>query len=233
MKSLCVSFMVMLCMFASGSSKAEESVCYGTTGNGRLAGGVKLPAKGPNFVAYSRVAGWLGRTYVHSKVRDVILDAYRLLETELPSTIYKYAETGFKEGGKFKPHKTHQNGLSVDFTVPVTDVHGNSVQMQTNAFNKYGYSNEFDAEGKFEDYRIDFEALGAHIVALHKAALQHGIGVWRVIFDPQLQPKLFATSYGSYIKQHITIPNKKSWVRHDDHYHVDFSIECQPLEQVK
>jgi penicillin-insensitive murein endopeptidase len=102
--------------------------------------------------------------------------------------------------------------------------------LPTNVFNKYGYNIEFDAEGNFEDYRIDFEALGAHIVALHKAALQRGFDLWRVIFDPRLQEKLFATNYGGYIKQHINIPTKKSWVRHDDHYHVDFSMDCQPME---
>lgn len=210
--------------------QAKESVCYGTTKQGRLEGGVKLPNKGKNFQSYSTLAGWLGRTYVHSKVRNVMLEAFHSLETEQSNKVFKYAETGYKAGGKFKPHKTHQNGISVDFIVPIVNKSGISVPLPTNAFNKYGYAIEFDANGKYKNYQIDFDALGAYIVALHKSALNHGIDIWRVIFDPRLQPHLYATQYGSYIKQNIEIPTKKSWVRHDDHYHVDFAVECKPMK---
>ena len=79
------------------------------------------------------------------------------------------------------------------------------------------------------DYSIDYEALGAHIVALHKAAITRNIKIWRVIFDPQLQPQLLKTQYGAYIKKHITLSSKRSWVRHDEHYHVDFIVKCKPL----
>jgi penicillin-insensitive murein endopeptidase len=222
-----ITFVTALCF---GVAQAEPSVCYGTSGNGRLEGGVQLPGEGRNFVAYSTLARWLGRTYVHSTVKTVILDAYKRLETEQPSKVYKYAETGFREGGKFRPHKTHQNGLSVDFIVPAVDANGKSVYLPTHALNKYGYGIDFDADGLYDSYRIDFEAMGAHIVALHKAAVQHGIELTRVIFDPRLQPMLYATQYGGYIKQHIFIPKKKSWVRHDDHYHVDFAVRCMPMK---
>jgi penicillin-insensitive murein endopeptidase len=230
LKNLFATICALIMTFTFNNLQAEESTCYGTTKKGRLERGVKLPAKGNNFKAYSILAGWLGRTFVHSKVRDVILEAYQLLETEQPNKVFKYAETGYKEGGEFKPHKTHQNGLSVDFIVPVLDENGNSVQLPTNAFNKYGYAVEFDDEGRYQKYEIDFDALGAHIMALHKAAVKQGIGIWRVIFDPRLQAKLYETKYSGYIKQHITIPKKKSWVRHDDHYHVDFTVDCKPLE---
>jgi penicillin-insensitive murein endopeptidase len=204
------------------------STCYGSTGNGHLENGVKLPGKGPNFISYGKLPELAGRTYVHSTVRDVIVDAYRLLEVEQPNKVYKYAETGLAEGGQFKPHKTHHNGLSVDFMVPVINDKGKSVHLPSHPLNRYGYTIEFDVTGRYEDYHIDYEALGAHIVALHRAAQKHGIGVSRVIFDPQLQPYLYRTSSGAYIKQHINIPIKRSWVRHDEHYHVDFDVTCEP-----
>lgn len=205
---------------------AAESVCYGTTSNGRLEGGVKLPTKGPNFVSYGTAPEIAGRTYVHSKIKDVIVEAYRMLEQELPGKVFKYAETGFKQGGQFKPHKTHRNGLSVDFMVPVTDKSGKSVHLPTNPLNKYGYAIEFDEKGRFDDYTIDYEALAAHIVALHKAGLKQGVGIWRVIFDPKLSVNLYNTRHGAYIKNKIEIPTKPSWVRHDEHYHVDFQVGC-------
>lgn len=221
-------FVIIACLLSSVTF-AEQSTCYGTTSNGKLEGGVKLPSEGKNFTGYSKTAEIAGRTYVHSKVKEVIIASYKWLETEAPGKVYKYAETGFKEGGKFRPHKTHRNGLSVDFMVPVVNKDGKSVYLPTHYFNKLGYSIEFDKNGKYDEYKIDYEALAAHIVSLHKAAVAQGVDLWRVIFDPELQPNLMSTKYGEYLKKHIQFSKKRSWVRHDEHYHVDFDIPCKKI----
>ncbi len=205
---------------------AQESTCYGTTSNGSLENGVKLPEKGSNFVAYSSIARVAGRTYVHSEVRDIIVASYKALEKKQPEKVYKYAETGFKEGGRFKPHKTHMNGLSVDFMTPVVNVDGESVHLPTHLFNRFGYDIEFDSDGVYDGLKIDYEALAAHIVSLHKQSKQAGYDLWRVIFDPMLQSHLYKTKYGAYLEKNINFSEKRSWVRHDEHYHVDFSIPC-------
>lgn len=209
------------------------SRCFGTTDNGRLEGGVQLPYSGDNFSAYGRMPVLAGRTYVHSAVRDVLLAAWQQLYQQHPQRLFRYAETGKASGGPFPPHKTHQNGLSVDFTVPVVDSDGKPALLPTAADNRYGYDIEFDEKGEVvidgKRYRIDFEALGAHLVALHQNAEVQGIGLRRVLLAPDLQPLLYASSHGDTIRRHITIPDKRSWVRHDDHYHVDFAVPCQPL----
>jgi penicillin-insensitive murein endopeptidase len=190
---------------------------------------VQLPSAGLNFVSYGSIPELLGRTFVHSTVRDVLLSAYEQLESEAPGKVFKYAETGGELGGEFSPHKTHQNGLSVDLMVPVTDGLGKSVHLPTHALNRYGYDIEFDRIGRYDDYQIDFDALGAKIVALHKSAKDRGIEIWRVLFDPRLQPRLYKTRHGDYIRKNILIPTKRSWVRHDDHIHVDFIVGCRTL----
>ncbi|MBT3147012.1 penicillin-insensitive murein endopeptidase [Neptunomonas phycophila] len=205
---------------------AETSTCFGTTSNGSLVNGVKLPSEGANYEGYSAMVRLAGRTYVHSEVRDIIVSAYKYLEIEQPTKVYKYAETGFKLGGQFKPHKTHRNGLSVDFMTPVTDENGKSVHLPTNALNKLGYNIEFDTNDHYEGIYIDYEAMAAHVVALHKQAKERGYDLWRVIFDPKLQPNLYKTKYAKYLKEHVQFSKKRSWVRHDEHYHVDFSIPC-------
>ena len=219
-------FLSILILFTS-VAVAEESTCYGTTSDGRLESGVKLPASGTNFEGYSTIARAAGRTYVHSHVSEIILAAYKSLETTNPDKLFKYAETGFEEGGQFKPHKTHRNGLSVDFMVSVIDKTGKSVHLPTHPFNKFGYNIEFSNDGTYEEFTIDYEAMAAHIVALHKESIKRGYDLWRVIFDQQLQPNLFKTKHGNYLAKNIQFSKKPSWVRHDEHYHVDFAIPCK------
>jgi penicillin-insensitive murein endopeptidase len=186
-----------------------------------------LPFKGNNFVGYSAIARLAGRTYVHSAVRDIITAAYKDLEQEQPDKVYKYAETGFEQGGRFRPHKTHRNGLSVDFMTPVINKEGKSVHLPTNPFNKLGYNIEFDKHNNYDGLRIDYDALAAHIVVLHKQAKKQGHDLWRVIFAPELQPSLYKTPYAKYLRQHVKFSKKRSWVRHDEHYHVDFVVPCE------
>ncbi len=220
--------LTLLCLPLVGHG--ETSTCYGTTANGRLENGVQLPESGANYIGYSTIARFAGRTYVHSVVRDVIVAAYADLAREQRQKVYKYAETGFDEGGEFWPHKTHANGLSVDFMTPVIDASGTSVHLPTHPLNKFGYDIEFDANGHYDGVTIDYEAMAAHIVALDRQAKRHGHGLWRVIFDPELQPNLYEAAngrYADYLRANVTFSEKRSWVRHDEHYHIDFSVACK------
>jgi penicillin-insensitive murein endopeptidase len=216
---------------ATDQSSAEStSTCFGSTANGRLENAWKLPSSGTNFKTYSHVGRLAGRTYVHSKVGSVILDAYAEVQKTMPDVIFVYGETGKKNGGPFDPHKTHRNGLSVDFMVPVRDDNGVSVALPTHAFNKWGYDLEFDNDGKLDDLRIDFEAMAEHIFQLHQAAMNSGGDLWRVILAPELQTHLRGTSRWSYLDKNVEFSKKQSWVRHDEHYHVDFNFRCEPAE---
>lgn len=121
------------------ATASGASTCYGTPERGRLESGVALPRGGANFPAYSSVGVMIGRTYVHSVVHDIVVAAYASLATELPSTMYVYGETAWRSGGSFRPHKTHQNGTSVDFMVPVRDASGGSVPLPASPTNTFGY----------------------------------------------------------------------------------------------
>jgi penicillin-insensitive murein endopeptidase len=210
-------------------ASGTESICYGTVSKGRLEGGVKLPSRGNNFAGYSSMAAGLGRTYVHSKVRQVVVAAYQAVERTAPNKTFVYGETGWAAGGRLRPHRTHQNGLSVDFMVPVLDKDGRSVPLPASPTNKFGYSLEFDVNGVLADYRIDFDAVAEHLYQLHTAAKAQGVGLALVIFDPPFLPKLFATSRGAFLQENINFMKGKAWVRHDEHYHVDFAVPCKPI----
>jgi len=205
------------------------SRCFGTVARGRLEEGVALPSDGANFSAYSRLGVTAGRTHVHSTVRDIVVDAYAQLATALPGTVFVYGETGWAEGGRLRPHRSHQNGLSVDFFVPVRNAAGASVPLPTGVTNKLGYSIEFDAAGRFGDLRIDFAAIAEHLFQLAESARRLGAGLAMVIFDPPYLPMLLATPRGAWLREHVNFMKGRAWVRHDEHYHVDFRIACGPL----
>jgi penicillin-insensitive murein endopeptidase len=216
-------------VLTASSAFADESVCYGTTANGRLENGAQLPSSGANFSSYSSVGSLAGRTYVHSKVLTVITETYKALEASAPGKVFVYGETGWKVGGRIRPHRTHQNGLSVDFMVPVLK-EGKSVPLPTSPFNKFGYDLEFDDSGRMDEYIIDFGALAKHLWELNRAAAAQGVKISRVIFEVPLQKHLFATPEGAQLKGLMKFSTKQAWVKHDEHYHVDFELPCKQLE---
>ncbi len=211
------------------AAQAADSVCYGKVSNGRLERGVKLPAEGTNFLPYSSLAAAAGRTYVHSRVAKIVQESYAALEKALPNTVFVYGEAGWRNGGRFSPHRTHQNGLSVDFFVPVLNYEGKSVPIPTSPTTRFGYDLEFDAAARLEELRIDFVALAEHLYQLDIAAKGNKSGIALVIFDPVYFDKLFATPRGSQIRS-LPFMKGKPWVRHDEHIHVDFAVPCRELK---
>ncbi|MEP7155547.1 MAG: penicillin-insensitive murein endopeptidase [Betaproteobacteria bacterium] len=229
MRPFSASLLVCILLITSATAQSE-SICFGTTANGKLEGAVRLPPEGNNFSAYSDAGASIGRTYVHGKVAAIVTAAYRALESASPGTRFVYGETGWKSGGSFKPHRSHQNGLSVDFFVPVKNGAGKSVPLPTGISNKFGYAIEFDASARYDQFNIDFEAIGEHLFQLHAAAATRGASIKLVIFDPPYLPKLFATRHGEFLKSNLSFMKGKAWVRHDEHYHVDFGVRCKPLK---
>jgi penicillin-insensitive murein endopeptidase len=218
-------------LLLAGPALGAGSQCFGSTSNGRIEGSVALPGSGPNFSPYNRLAVSAGRTHVHAQVAEIVTAAYAELSQRTPDVRYVYGETGWPSGGRFRPHRTHQNGLSVDFFVPVRDGAGKSVPLPTPVGERFGYDIEFDADGRWGEYRVDFAALAEHLYQLHRAAAQRGVGLALVIVDKPFLPRLFATPRGAHLKQHMNFMKGTPWVRHDEHYHVDFAVPCKTLRR--
>ncbi len=184
-----------------------------------------LPVRGANFKANSRLAYGLGRHYLKGKAVATIVAAYGELARTHPQYSYVYGEMGWKGGGRFRPHRTHQKGLSADFMTPMlkTGPDGKSVPavLPCNVTNLWGYNIRLDANGHFKNLRLDTRAMIAHLAALKKAAPQYGLRVERVIFDPPLLKLLRADPSFSQLRG-IRFMEGRAWFPHDGHYHVDF-----------
>lgn len=198
------------------------SQSIGTPQDGSLINGKRLPSSGLGFRTYSRFGSLIGRTAVNHRVRDAILEAYATTHQQRPETTYIYGETGWPQGGRFRPHHTHRNGLSVDFMVPVLR-DGKPSLLPTAPWLKFGYNVSFDdqGQGQSNELAIDFGAMVDHLTALDQAAAAHGLAMEVIIFAPDLQDDLAAHGGSSLLSQ-LRFSRNPSWVRHDDHYHIDF-----------
>lgn len=220
-----VAIVVGIVLFGNDLARALESDApsrsIGRVADGRLENGKRLPTSGPNFRAYSRLGALLGRNSVHGDLRSAIVEAYRELDYTSPEITWIYGETGWPSGGPFPPHRTHQNGLSVDFMVPVRDARGEPATLPTAPWRKFGYAVEFDEAGRAGDLTIDYDAIAAHLDALDRAARKQGLAIDLVIFAPEFRRRVLATATGKRLVRMPWMANRP-WVRHDDHYHVDF-----------
>lgn len=201
----------------------KPSQSFGESYNGYMKNGKRLPSKGNNFEAGSHFLSFFGRNSVHSSLRKNILKSFDTLYKINPEYKFLYGECSWPNGGNFWPHYTHKNGLVVDFMVPVISKKSNkNTYPFTFLFNRWGYAFEFDSIGETSKYRIDFEAMATHLYFLDYYGKKNGFGIKRIIFEPDYLPYLYKGKYGNLIKDKFLIIYKDNWVKHDDHYHVEF-----------
>lgn len=66
--------------------------------------------------------------------------------------------------------------------VLVVNVLGEFVYLLIYLFNWFGYDIEFDKDGRFDEWWIDYEVMVVYIVVLYKVFVKCGYDVWWVIF---------------------------------------------------
>ena len=201
----------------------QPSKSHGSVANGYIENAKRMNYRGNNFKTYSFFCYLAGRTFVHDDLRQTILDAYKSCEETCPGLTFIIGEIGTKKGGQFLPHRTHRNGMSVDFMTPLlkNEIHYRSHHI----FNLWGYRYEFDNRGQNGNVEIDYESMARHLLALEAAAKQNGLIIQKVIFDPALRPFLLKTPTGKKLK-HLPFTKNRVVVRHDDHYHIDFKVKA-------
>lgn len=201
----------------------EPSRSSGTVAKGRLEHGRPLRPWGEGYATYSFLGAVLGRQYVHAAVRDALEAACTATAGRDPRRTFVLGEMGWPGGGRFRPHRTHQNGMSVDVFMPLVDRNGAPATPQTWPWNKFGYGLEFDAEGRLGNLRIDFEALAGFLRELQTQAATRDLAITKIIIAPEYVPLVLATPSGRQLgKLAEALSRGPAWVRHDEHFHVDF-----------
>lgn len=233
MKS-CILILISLSTLLSCSPKkikgTGKSLSKGSVKKGSLKNGRRFPKKGENFKYFSKLTYFInGRAWVHSKVCDATLDAYKDCKQSMPNRNFMIMECSHKKGGKMFPHRTHQNGTSIDFAVPLKKnkkpYHGDQWK------GIWHYGMRFDEKGRCKGNKnisIDFEDMAKHILALEKAARKRKMYIKKVLLKINLKDDFFSTPSGIEVKEKEIyfakyLPPAIDNV-HDDHYHIDFGF---------
>ncbi len=211
-------------------SNSGQSTSHGSTGNGRLENAYLMDYRLDNAKYFSLSSYYLlGNGYVNSRVYHTLLEAYQSLSISCPDRQFYYMECSSKKGGKQLIHRTHQNGLSVDFMVP--KIRHQEPSTFYDHLGVWHYLLQFDEKGRLNfqtSVQIDFETMGKHLIALDDAARNHGLRIKKVILKINLKDDFFKTESGKEIKRRgIYFAQALSPVvdkLHDDHYHVDFAL---------
>jgi penicillin-insensitive murein DD-endopeptidase len=216
-------------LFLEHQNDSAKSISEGSVSNGSLTNGRILPFSGKNFQYFDTTSYLYKRAFVHEKVLQSILDSYQHLEINCPDCHFGIMECSNEHGGEIKPHRTHQNGLSVDFMSPLL-----KNDIPTNDLDNLGASHylmNFDNSGNYTadpSYRIDFDRMALHLLELNKAASANGLKIEKVILKLELKDELFATPNGKKLKETgiYFATNLTPLINnlHDDHYHVDFKV---------
>lgn len=185
---------------------------------------MSFAAEGEGFTTYSKLGNLLGRQYAHSRVHGALVAAFASLHTATPDRTFVLGETGLKAGGRFPPHRTHQNGLSVDIFMPVRDPKSRRVLMPTAPWNKFGYSLEFDRDGRGEGLTIDFDSVADLLLEVHRQAGLHGLAVDRIIVAPEYVDRVLSAKVVGIRQLEKLFMRTPAWVRHDEHLHIDFRL---------
>ena len=108
--------------------------------------------------------------------------------------------------------------------VPVVNGEESPVSFPTAISSRFGYDLEFDGQGRNRGLQIDFAAVSAHLVAIDQAAQARGLAIGRVIFAPEYRRYLSDPGTGALLEESLPFMAGGAWVRHDEHYHIDFAL---------
>lgn len=216
----------VLAFMARHPDNGQPSVSNGRVSEGSLVNGKLLPWRGKNYQYFSEESFVGGRAFVNGKVREVLVGAYAQLDAEVPGRQFRIMESSNEKGGQMWPHRTHQNGLSVDLMVPV--MWHRAPCYDLDALESSHYALEFDDHGRLSTdttISIDFDLVARHIHLLDVEARKHGLMVSKVIFRLELMDELKASGNGKKLTGIYFARNLTPLINslHDDHYHVDFA----------
>ena len=217
----------VMAYYAANHDTLLPSKSLGTVSDGELVNGRIIPFYGKNFQYFSTESYLGGRAFAHEKVINTLMHFYTELLVCYPDRFFYIMEMSNKQGGKIYPHRTHQNGMSVDLMLP--KIKNGQPDYSLDSLGKDHYFLSFNERGEFSgdsSLMIDFELLAHQLLLLDSCAQKSGLKIAKVIIKLEYKDELFSTNFGDQLKNSsIYFAQKLEPLindLHDDHVHVDF-----------
>ena len=160
----------------------QPSTSIGTVSTGALSNGKLFPFYGPNFEYFDTLSYFNHRAFVNGKLKKTMLQAYHVLDSQIPSRKFVVMECSNKKGGTMHPHRTHQNGLSIDFMMPL--IKGDSAYYELDTLGAAHYWLRFDRNGRYANdtlISIDLNLVARHLLILDDQARKNGLKISMVL----------------------------------------------------
>ncbi len=204
-----------------------KSIVSGSVSDGSLTNGKMMPYSGSNFTYFDDDSYLANRAFTSQEVKLSILDTYKKMEALAPHRQFYLMELSNEKGGKIYPHRTHQNGLSVDFMMPM--LKNNQPYYGLDTLGKNHYLLSFNEKGEYsedKEVKVDFDLIALHILELNKSAKEQDLRISKVIIKIEYKDYLFKTPNGKKLKASgiYIVKGLTPLINHlhDDHYHIDF-----------
>lgn len=209
------------------------SISHGTVGNGSLENGKLIPWEGIGYRYFDTASYLGGRAFLNDKVLASILDGFKALNGFKPieegekKPLFRVMECSHQKGGKLYPHRTHQNGTSVDLMMPKLK-NGQDYNELDDIGSRHYFLN-FSDQGILDSdtsVQINFEKVASMIMCMNKGAQLYGYKVSKVIIKIEYKDALFAGPVGQKLKSSGIYIVKSLGPQvnafHDEHIHLDF-----------
>ncbi|MGB0431681.1 MAG: penicillin-insensitive murein endopeptidase [Bacteroidia bacterium] len=178
----------------------QPSISYGKSSNGSIEFAKRLPYKSDGYVTYSFTGYLAGRTFVHEKLKLAVLEAFELLSEKYNERQFVIGDCGLKEGGPMSfVGKEKQNGLEMDFMLPIVNLDGSAYQKQ-NITNYWNYDLDFDETGRLGGMEVDYGTLATMLATLQSTAIKHGLTIKKIEMHPDIKRGLLGKDLKSLIK---------------------------------
>ena len=192
---------------------------HGMAVSGGLSGARSLAPLGPDGRTHAHVLAALGRQYAHPAVYALLNEAFAEERAALAQrrghgvSRWRVAEVGWRAGGWFPPHLTHQDGLAVDVMTPLT-----TGRLPSWPHQQLGYGIDLDEAGIHEGRSVDFERLAKMFDAVCTGAGRHGLIARQFIVWKPWHGKIRGRMRSS-CRSALT----EARLPHDDHVHITFT----------
>jgi len=176
----------------------EPSISYGSSNKGSIENARRLPYKHKGYSTYSYLGYLAGRTYVHENVKNTLLEAFENLHEKYQDWDFVIGDASYKEGGPMAFQEEKQNGLEVDFLLPLVE---NGIPYSKQRITNYwNYSMEFDEFGRLDGMEVDYSVLAGMLVAIQEAGANYQLTIKKIEMHPEIKRGLLGKNLASLLK---------------------------------